>query len=90
MNNNLFINKKELVHIENDTSINVDKSFDDDHYKIRTIKKEGLIFSKGYNMPEVSVVITYYNSSPFYFRKCFFYFFFYFFFFFIFNKHFPI
>ncbi len=25
---------------------------------------------KGNDMPEVSVVITYYNSSPFYFRKC--------------------
>ena len=39
INNDRFINKKELVHIENDTSINVDKSFDDDHSKTSTLKK---------------------------------------------------
>ena len=43
--NDLFMNKKELVHIENDTSINVDKSFDDDHSKTSTIKKGGLIIN---------------------------------------------
>ena len=43
--NDLFINKKELVHIENDTSINVDKSFDDDHSKASTLKKGGLIIN---------------------------------------------
>ena len=43
--NNLFMNKKELVHIENDTSINVDKSFDDDHSKTSTMKKGGLIIN---------------------------------------------
>ena len=43
--NDLFINKKELVHIENDTSINVDKSFDDDHSKTSTMKKGGLIIN---------------------------------------------
>ena len=43
--NDLFMNKKELVHIENDTSINVDKSFDDDHSKTGTIKKGGLIIN---------------------------------------------
>ena len=42
--NGLFMNKKELVHIENDTSINVDKSFDDDHSKASTLKK-GLIIN---------------------------------------------
>ena len=41
----LFINKKELVHIENDTSINVDKSFDEDHSKTGTMKKGGLIIN---------------------------------------------
>ena len=39
------MNKKELVHIENDTSINVDKSFDDDHSKTSTLKKGGLIIN---------------------------------------------
>ena len=39
------MNKKELVHIENDTSINVDKSFDDDHSKTSTMKKGGLIIN---------------------------------------------
>jgi len=43
--NDLFMNKKELVHIENDTSINVDKSFDDDHSKTSTLKKGGLIIN---------------------------------------------
>ena len=43
--NDLFMNKKELVHIENDTSINVDKSFDDDHSKTSTMKKGGLIIN---------------------------------------------
>ena len=43
--NDLFMNKKELVHIENDTSINVDKSFDDDHSKTSTIKRGGLIIN---------------------------------------------
>ena len=43
--NNLFMNKKELVHIENDTSINVDKSFEDDHSKTSTMKKGGLIIN---------------------------------------------
>ena len=43
--NNIFINKKELVHIENDTSINVDKSFDDDHSKNSTMKKGGLLIN---------------------------------------------
>ena len=43
--NNLFMNKKELVHIENDTSINVDKSFDDEHSKTSTLKKGGLIIN---------------------------------------------
>ena len=40
---NLFMNKKELVHIEDDTSINVDKSYDDDHSKSSTIKKGFII-----------------------------------------------
>ena len=41
-----FINKKELVHIEDDTSINVDKSIDEDQSKsgMATIKK-GLIIN---------------------------------------------
>ena len=43
--NDLFMNKKELVHIENDTSINVDKSFEDDHSKTSTMKKGGLIIN---------------------------------------------
>ena len=43
--NDLFMNKKELVHIENDTSINVDKSFEDDHSKTSTLKKGGLIIN---------------------------------------------
>ena len=43
--NDLFMNKKELVHIENDTSINVDKSFDDEHSKASTLKKGGLIIN---------------------------------------------
>ena len=43
--NNLFINKKELVHIENDTSINVDKSFDEEHSKTSTLKKGGLLIN---------------------------------------------
>ena len=43
--NDLYMNKKELVHIENDTSINVDKSFDDDHSKTSTMKKGGLIIN---------------------------------------------
>ena len=41
--NHLFINKKELVHIENDTSINVDKSFDEEHSKTSTLKKRWFI-----------------------------------------------
>ena len=40
---NLFMNKKELVHIEDDTSINVDKSYDDDHSKSGTMKKGFII-----------------------------------------------
>ena len=43
--NDLFMNKKELVHIENDTSINVDKSFEDEHSKTSTMKKGGLIIN---------------------------------------------
>ena len=43
--NDLFMNKKELVHIENDTSINVDKSFDDEHSKASTLKRGGLIIN---------------------------------------------
>ena len=43
--NDLFISKKELVHIENDTSINVDKSFDEEHSKSSTLKKGGLIIN---------------------------------------------
>ena len=43
--NDLFMNKKELVHIENDTSINVDKSFDDEHSKTSTLKKGGLVIN---------------------------------------------
>ena len=43
--NHLFINKKELVHIENDTSINVDKSFDEEHSKTSTLKKGGLLIN---------------------------------------------
>ena len=43
--NDLFMNKKELVHIENDTSINVDKSFEDEHSKASTLKKGGLIIN---------------------------------------------
>ena len=43
--NDIFMNKKELVHIENDTSINVDKSFDDDHSKTSTMKKGGLMIN---------------------------------------------
>ena len=39
------MNKKELVHIENDTSINVDKSFDDEHSKASTLKKGGLVIN---------------------------------------------
>ena len=49
--NDLFINKKELVHIENDTSINVDKSFDDDPSKASTLKKGGLIIN---NISEIN------------------------------------
>ena len=40
--NNLFMGKKELVHIENDTSINVDKS-EDEHSKSSIIKKGTLV-----------------------------------------------
>lgn len=40
---NLFMNKKELVHIEDDTSINVDKSYDDEHSKSGTLKKGFII-----------------------------------------------
>ena len=43
--NDVFMNKKELVHIENDTSINVDKSFDDEHSKASTLKRGGLIIN---------------------------------------------
>ncbi len=43
--NDLFMNKKELVHIDNDTSINVDKSFDDEHSKASTLKKGGLVIN---------------------------------------------
>ena len=64
--NDLFMNKKELVHIENDTSINVDKSFDDDHSKTSTMKKGGLMinnisaikeqFSQGMDFSEKKLV----------------------------------
>ena len=43
--NKIFITKKELVHIENDTSINVDKSFDEEHSKTSTLKKGGLLIN---------------------------------------------
>ena len=41
--NDIFMNKKELVHIENDTSINVDKSFEDDKSRSNTLKKDFMI-----------------------------------------------
>lgn len=41
--NDIFMNKKELVHIENDTSINVDKSFEDDKSRSNTLKKDFII-----------------------------------------------
>ena len=41
--NDIFMNKKELVHIENDTSINVDKSFEDDKSRSSTLKKDFMI-----------------------------------------------
>ena len=66
--NNLFMNKKELVHIENDTSINVDKSFDDEHSKTSTLKKGGLIinnisaineqFSQGIDLSDKKITDT--------------------------------
>ena len=41
--NDIFMNKKELVHIENDTSINVDKSFEEDKSRSSTLKKDFMI-----------------------------------------------